>query len=107
MAPGGMWTPLNATSPLVIDTVRGECHFAKAGEPVKPEIMHFTSMTDSFVYLRECRRLERLDATQGQLSGAELMKLRMTSSQLWLTGTAKRIRRKVGKLAAKRAVAAQ
>ncbi len=107
MAPGGMWTPLNATSPLVIDTVRGECHFAKAGEPVKPEIMHFTSMTDSFVYLRECRRLERLDATQGQLSGAELMKLRMTSSQAWLRGTAKRIRRKVGKLTAKRALTAQ
>ncbi len=107
MAPGGMWTPLNATGPLVIDTIHGECHFSKAGEPVKPEIMHFTSMTDSFVYLRECRRLEKLEGSQGQLSGAELMKLRMTSSRLWLNGTAKRIRRKVGKLAAKRALAAQ
>jgi hypothetical protein len=101
MAPGGMWTPLNATSPLTFDVVRGVCHFLKAGEPVEPEIMHFTSMTDSFVYRRECRRLETLDRTQGNLSGAELMKLRVTSSQLWMAGTAKRVRRKIGKLAAR------
>ncbi|MGA9719820.1 MAG: hypothetical protein WBQ79_16190, partial [Acidobacteriaceae bacterium] len=68
---------------------------------------HFTSMTDSFVYLRECRRLEKLEGSQGQLSEAELMKLRMTSSQLRLSGTAKRLLRKVGKLAAKRAAVAQ
>jgi hypothetical protein len=45
MAPSGMWTPLNATSPLEIDTVRGVRRFAKAGERVAPDIMHFTSMT--------------------------------------------------------------
>jgi hypothetical protein len=111
MAPGGMWTPLNATSPLVIDTVRGECRFAKAGERVTPDIMHFTSMTDSFTYLRECRKLEKLDTSEGKLSSnlpwAELMKLRITCGQLWLTATAKRIRRKIGKLTARRGLAMQ
>jgi hypothetical protein len=119
MAPGGMWTPLNASSPLEIDTVRGVCRFAKAGERVTPDIMHFTSMTDSFTYLRECRRLEKADTSQGKLSsnlplkpsarlsGLELMQLRMTSSQLWLTATAKRIRRKIGKLRARRGLAMQ
>jgi hypothetical protein len=111
MAPGGMWTGLNATSSLVIDTVRGVCSFAKAGEPVTPDIMHFTSMTDSFPYLRECRKLEKLDTAEGKpsshLPAAELMQLRMTSGQLWLAGAAKRIRRKIGKLAARRSLAMQ
>jgi hypothetical protein len=111
MAPGGMWTPLNATSPLAIDTIRGVCSFVKAGERVTPDIMHFTSMTDSFTYLRECRKLEKFDAAQGKVSSklpaAELMQLRLTSSQLWLIATTKRIRRKLGKLAAKRGLAVQ
>jgi hypothetical protein len=107
MAPGGMWTPLNATGPLAIDTVRGVCSFTKAGERVQPEIMHFTSMTDSFTYLRECRRLEKLDSSQGKLSGSELMGLRMVSGQLWLRGAARRMRRKIGRQTAKRGLAAK
>jgi hypothetical protein len=107
MAPGGMWTPLNATSPLTIDSVRGTCSFAKAGERVTPDIMHFTSMTDSFPYLRESRRLEKLDSSEGRLSDAELMRLRMTSSRLWIAGRAKRIRRKIAKVVVGRTLAVQ
>jgi hypothetical protein len=82
MGKGGMWTPIGATTEVVVDVGRGVCRFMKRDRPVEPEVMHFATWTDHYVYRRECLRLERIAASgyrvgrESELSGVDLVKVR-------------------------------
>lgn len=61
MGEGGMWTPINSSGPVTLDVQDGICHFIKAGKPVKPDVVHFATVwAETFVYRRECLRLQKL-----------------------------------------------
>jgi hypothetical protein len=60
---GGMWTPIDATSPIILDVPSGVCRFVKRSRALTPDIIHFATVTDSFAYLQECLKLECLMRT--------------------------------------------
>jgi hypothetical protein len=90
MSPGGMWTPIAASTPIEIDVLRGVCRFNKRGVPVQPDIIHFATWTESFLYLRECRKLEKVAATSYSIepktwpSFSQLLSLRFRVAALRL-----------------------
>jgi hypothetical protein len=83
MGAGGMWTPIGATTPVTMDVGKGVCRFTKRDRPVAPEVMHFATWTDHYVYRRECLRLERM-AAGGDLSVMDLVKVRVVAIGLRL-----------------------
>jgi hypothetical protein len=83
MGAGGMWTPIGATTPVVVDVEKGVCRFTKRDRPVRPEVMHFATWTDHYVYRRECLRLERM-AEGGRLSVMDLVTVRAVTVGLRL-----------------------
>jgi len=95
MGIGGMWTPYNAVGPIVVDIVNGVCEFSKQGRALKPDIIHFASITEEVKYLRECRKLERFcNGKSGMPIGDELQ-VRFNVAGLWLTRKSKGLRRRI------------
>jgi hypothetical protein len=90
MGAGGMWTPIGATTEVVVDVGRGVCRFTKRDRPVAPEVMHFATWTDHYVYRRECLRLERIAADgyrvgkKSELSRMDLARVRAVTVGLRL-----------------------
>jgi hypothetical protein len=83
MGLGGMWTPIDATSQLVLDVPNGICNFTKCGRRLAPDILHAATFTESLFYLRECAKLDNL-ATQESLTTAQVLLLRARVATLWL-----------------------
>lgn len=55
-----MRTPLNATTPVHLDVLRGECHFEKAHRYVEPAIVHFCGdWNDHHSYVIAAKELAR------------------------------------------------
>ncbi len=95
----GMWTPINAESPLTVDIPHGICTFVKKGRQVTPDVIHFAGFTGSFIYLRECSKLKRLaHGKGGELSPVEAMTLRMEAAKAWKQETSATLRRRIKKM---------
>jgi hypothetical protein len=90
---GGMWTPIAATSPIVIDVPKGICHFVKLGRIVTPDVVHFATFTDSFTYLRECLKLECLSRNVS-VRGNQLARLRAEAVGRWMRKKSKAVKRR-------------
>jgi hypothetical protein len=99
MGNAGMWTPINAESPLTVDIPRGICTFQKKGRQVTPDIIHFAGFTGSFIYLRECSKLKSLaHGKGGALSPGEAMTLRVEAAKAWRQETSATLRRRIKKI---------
>jgi hypothetical protein len=98
MGNAGMWTPIDAQSPLKVDIPRGICTFTKKGRQVTPDIIHFAGSTGSFVYLRECSKLKSLAHGEGgELSAAKALTLRMQAAKAWRQETSATLKRRIKK----------
>jgi hypothetical protein len=83
MGLGGMWTPIDATTPVTLDIPTGLCTFTKRGRALAPGILHVANFTESYFYLRECSKLQRLTQSKNTTSRLNDLLLRSKVAILW------------------------
>lgn len=81
---GGMWTPINRESRIIIDVPQGICEFVKRGRSLRPTIIHYATFTDTLQYRRECRKLELLAMGQREIASNEELALWVQSIIPWI-----------------------
>jgi hypothetical protein len=97
MGLGGMWTPIQRESPMVVDIPAGVCRFVKRGRKLNPDIIHFATFTQSYSYLRECLKLKHLDDGREGISAAEQLMMGSMALSGWTSKKFKRLRQRFGK----------
>jgi hypothetical protein len=93
MGEGGMFTPINSSGPIVLDVLRGVCHFVKEGRPVKPHVIHFATVwSEIYLYRRESLRLLKFSQSPARgISAADPSLLEV--GRLWVERIQERIPR--------------